>query len=97
MLTLFKFLSRHDHQYVIYYDFSHRPYGDRNFAEASLSVQYGIDFLTKQGVDKIILPPMYELALLGGNVEALEGGKILPLFREYVMQECFTHSLVGKI
>lgn len=112
MLTLFKFLSKYDHEYVVYYDFSHRPYGDKNFAEASLHVQEGINFLMEQGVDKIILPPIYELALLGGNVEMWKGGnlvyrqagmekwkdeKILPLFKNYLLEYCFNHSLVGKI
>lgn len=97
MLTLFKFLTRYDHEYILYYDQSHQFYGDQTFEESLLNVQSWIDYLTKEGVDYIILPPVYELALLGWNVETLKGWKVLPLFKEYVMKECFAYSHVGKI
>jgi len=48
----------------VYYDFFHWPYGDKTFAQSLACVEKGIDYLTKQGVDYIILPPVYELALL---------------------------------
>ncbi|MCX6822528.1 MAG: hypothetical protein NTX91_00835 [candidate division SR1 bacterium] len=122
MLTLFKFLTKYDHEYVVYYDQSHQFYGDQTFEESLLNVQSGIDCLTKEGVDYIILPPLYELAILchsepclpagRGNEESKKNNKklisfvnaqddiknkILPLFQEYIMKECFAYSLVGKI
>ncbi len=98
MLTLFKFLTKYDHEYVLYYDQSHQFYGDQTFEESLLNVQSWIDYLTKEGVDYIILPPTYELATLDWKLK-IENWKwkILPLFYEYVMKECFTYSLVGKI
>jgi len=98
-LTLFKFLSAYDHDYVVYYDFFHRPYGDKTFDQALACVEKWIDYLTKQNVDYIILPPVYELALLDWKVEILKSGnsKILPLFKTYLLEYCFKYSLIGKI
>lgn len=92
-LTLFRFLSKYDHDYVVYYDFFHWPYGDKTFEQSLACVEKGIEYLTKQGVDSIIVPPVYELALLEKKTKA----KILPLFTTYVLDYCFTYSLVGKI
>lgn len=39
MLTLFKFLTKYDHEYVVYYDQSHQFYGDQTFEESLLNVQ----------------------------------------------------------
>jgi hypothetical protein len=49
--------------------------------------------LVKQGVETIIVPPIYELALLEKKTKA----PILSLFRTYVSDYCFTYSLVGKL
>ena len=99
MLTLFKFLTRYDHEYILYYDQSHQFYGDQTFEESLLNVQSGIDYLTKEGADYIILPPIYELATLADvRRETWDmRHKILPLFQEYIMKECFNYSHVGKI
>ncbi len=111
-LTLFKFLSKYDHEYVIYYDFFHFPYGDKTFAQALACVEKGVEYLTKQWVDKIIVPPVYELALVKSTPTLLyQGGKssplikgdkegfdtILPLFTTYLQEHCFKYSLIGKI
>ena len=92
-MTLFTFLSKYDHDYVIYYDDYHRPYGDKTFDDALACVEEGIAYLTKQKVDAIIVPPIYELALSEKNIKA----NILPLFSTYILDHCFAHSLVGKI
>ena len=92
-LTLFKFLAKYNHEYVVYYDFFHRPYGDKTFDQSLECVEKWIAYLTKQRVEAIIVPPIYELALLEKKTKA----NILPLFTNYVQQYCFTHSLVGKI
>ncbi|MCX6825280.1 MAG: hypothetical protein NTY80_03555 [candidate division SR1 bacterium] len=90
-LTLFRFLSKYDHEYLVYYDFLHWPYGDKTFEQGLACVEKGIEYFTKQGVDAIILPPVYELHYL------VEGSKIFPLFRTYLFEYCFKYSLVGKI
>lgn len=92
-LTLFSFLSKYDHEYVVYYDFFHRPYGDKTFDQSLACVEKGIEYLTKHGVEIIIVPPVYELALL----EKKSKTKVLPLFSTYIHDYAFTHSLVGKI
>jgi len=92
-LTLFKFLAKYDHEYIVYYDFFHRPYGDKTFDQSLECVEKWIAYLTKQGVETIIIPPIYELTLLEKKTKA----KLLPLFTSYVQQYCFAHSLVGKI
>ena len=96
MLALFDFLSRHDYHYHFYYDTAYGAYGDLSFSQSLVHVQTGIDFLLKKKVDWIIVPPVYELALLADKKNKCTE-KILPLFSSYLTQECFAHSLVGKI
>lgn len=97
MLTLFKFLTKIDHEYVIYYDFFHRPYGDKTFDQSLDCVQKWIEYLTQHGVDAIIVPPVYELALLDSKIKTLKNWNILPLFKTYILEYCFKYSLVGKL
>ena len=92
-LALFKFLQRYDHEYVIYYDFLNRPYGDKTFEYSLTQIEKWIGFLTKKGCEKIIVPPIYELALL----KWWSKREILPLFQTYLHNYCFKHSLVGKL
>jgi glutamate racemase len=61
---LFKELQKYDHEYVVCYDFLYWPYGDKDFDFVLGRVKYWIDFLEKRGVEKIILPPVYELVFL---------------------------------
>jgi hypothetical protein len=96
MLTLFSFLSRYDHTYHLYYDTAHGSYGDLSFSQSLVHVQRGVDFLIKKNVDYVIVPPVYELSLLADKKNKYFD-KILPLFSRYLTQECFAHSLVGKI
>lgn len=90
MLTLTKFLSTYDHEYIIYYDDLLRPYGDKPAALVQAVIADAIAVLEKRGVDKIILPPVWELAFRTNK-------KILPLFQTYLTDYCFTNSLVGKM
>lgn len=97
-LTLFKFLSLYDHDYVVYYDFFHWPYGDKTFEQSLNCVEQGIVYLTKQGVDFIILPPIYELHYLVENKNPkIDIQKILPLFKTYLLDYAFKYSLIGKL
>lgn len=95
-MTLFKFLSTYDHDYVVYYDFFHWPYGDKTFDQSLACVEKGIDYLLQQGVETIIVPPVYELSLIQNSEFKIHNSKILPLFKNYLFDECFKHSLVGK-
>lgn len=92
-LALFGFLHRYDYEYVVYYDSLHAPYGDKSFTSALQAVEEGIQRLQAQKVDAIIIPPVYELYFL----QQKEKNQILPLFQTYLLQEVFTHSLVGKL
>ena len=96
-LTLFTFLSKYNHEYVVYYDFFHRPYGDKTFDQALICVEKGIEYLTKHGVEAIIVPPVYELYLTQNSKLKTWNQKILPLFKTYVQQHCFKYSLMGKL
>lgn len=90
MLTLSKFLSTYDHDYIIYYDDLLRPYGDKPAALVQAMIADAIEVLTKRGVDTVILPPVRELAFRTQE-------KVLPLFQTYVTDYCFADSLVGKM
>lgn len=96
-LTLFSFLSSYNHDYVVYYDFLHWPYGDKTFVQSLACVQQGITYLTQQGVDHIIVPPIYELHLAWSLKPKAKSLNILPLFTRYLSDYCFPHSLVGKL
>lgn len=92
-LALFSFLTRYDHEYIVYYDSLHAPYGEKHFSSSLQVVEQGIIWLQKQNVDTIILPPVYELHFL----QKSEKNQIFPLFQTYLLQEVFPHSLVGKL
>lgn len=94
VLTLFKFLNKFDNQYVVYYDQVNRPYGDNTFEYSLDCVQKWIDFLKKTWVEKIIVPPIYELYFLDKNQNS---DIIIPLFQTYVLDYVFQNSLVWKI
>ncbi|MDO4713344.1 MAG: hypothetical protein Q4B28_01485 [bacterium] len=97
-LGLFAWLNRYDHHYLIYLDTRNAPYGDKSFAHSLQAVIQGITTLTAQGTQKIILPPLYELALLlDPQVPKNTKNLILPLFSDYLLQQVFPHSLVGKL
>jgi hypothetical protein len=97
-LTLFKFLNKYDHEYIIYYDFLYRPYGDKDFDFIQNRVVDAVKFLKKSWAEKIILPPTIELNFLQnpkllGNHQSL----ILPIFQTYLHNYCFKYSLIWKI
>ena len=63
-LSLFSFLTRYNHEYVVYYDSLNAPYWAKNFSSSLAMVKQWVDWLKKEWVEKIIVPPVYELALL---------------------------------
>ena len=94
VLTLFKFLNKFDYQYHVYYDQSNWPYGDKDFDFSVNQIKKWIEVLQSKGVEKIILPPAYELSFLEDEKYR---DLILPLFSRYVSEYCFAQSLVGKM
>ena len=91
-LSLFSFLTRYNHEYVVYYDSLHAPYWAKNFATSLELIKNWIKYLKDQWVEKIIVPPVYELALLKEWEEL-----ILPLFKTYLLVYVFKYSLVWKL
>ena len=80
-LILFKILNKYDCEYIVYFDSLMASYGDKYFWTSLAAVKKGVETLKKQRAEMIIVPPVYELALLkeGEN-------QILPLFREYLFE-----------
>jgi len=93
MLALFKFLSKYDNEYIIFYDQLFGLWGDKPFELVLERVEKWISTLLTKGVEKIIVPPVVELSLQDEKY----WDKILPLFQNYLMDYCFKYSLLGKI
>ena len=92
VLTLFRFLTRYNHEYIIYYDSVNAPYWVKNFVTSLENVKKWVKWLEKQWTEKIIVPPVYELKLLEEWYQ-----NILPLFEHYLLDNVFKFSLVWKI
>lgn len=88
-LALFKFLSKYDFDYHIYWDWNNWPYGDKWFEYSLGKVEQWVKFLIDKWVDFIIVSPVYELYI--------DNPKILKLFSSYLFDNCFSFSLVWKI
>jgi hypothetical protein len=93
-LTLFKFLNKYDHEYIIYYDNISRPYWDKPFEYAIKQINEWIQTLQKAWAEKIILPPVYELTI---NQDNQPNKTIMPIFTNYLHNYCFKHSLTWQI
>ncbi len=95
MLSLFSFLQRYDHEYHVWYDDNFLFWWDREVDIVMDRVSKGISFLQEKGVDCIIVPPIIELKIR--NESLFPWIIILPLFEKYVLDYCFSYSLIGKI
>ncbi len=91
-LVLFKILNKYDCEYIVYFDSLMASYGDKDFWTSLSAVKKGVETLKKQWAEMIIVPPVYELALLKEGED-----QILPLFRAYLFEFVFKYSLVGKL
>lgn len=89
MLALFSFFRPFDHHFVVHLDLNQGFLGDKQYDDAFLAVQKSVEFLSSK-CDKIIVPPVYELALSSSE-------KILPLFQTYLQDYCFPGSLIWKL
>jgi hypothetical protein len=90
--SLFRFLSKYNHEYVIYYDSLHAPYWSKFFDTSKKFVEEGILWLKKHWVEKIILPPIFELYFKEKYWDF-----ILPIFSFYLSDYVFKYSLVWKL
>lgn len=90
MLSLFKELNTLDHEYLIAYDFLYWPYGDKDFDFVLGRVKLHIDMLVAEWAERVIVAPVYELALA-------EDKRVMPLFKNYILTHVLAKSLVGKI
>jgi hypothetical protein len=94
-LTLFKFLTRYDNDYLVYCDQTNFPYWEKSLDCVLDIIQKAGEFLTKKWAEIIIVDPIYELAVKYSNRKT--NFKILPLFEKYLHEYVFKNSLVGKI
>ncbi len=91
-VPLFRLLNQFDHEYIIFFDWDYWPWGDKDFETVLKRVEYWINYLISK-VDKIILPPLWEIFFLSQNKFE---DKIFPLFLNYCLY-CLNWSLVWKI
>ena len=94
-LSLFKFLTRYDHQYLVYCDQEAFPYSEKSLDFVLSRIEKAGEFLKSKWAEVIIVDPIYELALKYG--EKKPNFDIFPLFQQYLHEYAFNHSLVGKI
>jgi hypothetical protein len=93
-LALWKILTKYDHEYFIYHHQLFYPFGSKDFAFMIEEIKNAVFFLIAQGVDKVIVDPIYELALRSLTPPL---PYILPLYTTYLQDYAFKYSLVGKI
>jgi hypothetical protein len=104
-LALRKILTPYNHEYLVYHDQLFFPFGSKDITSVIEVIQKAVTFLTSQGAEKIIVDPIYELALwrdasltyLDGGVHRSYREVILPIFQTYLYDYAFNYSLVGKI
>ena len=94
-LSLFQFLTRYDHEYLVYCDQTNFPYWEKSLDYVLECIERVGDYLIKKWAEVIIVDPVYELALKYSDKKLWF--KILPLFHKYLHEYAFKHSLVGKI
>lgn len=94
-LSLFKFLSRYDNEYLVYVDQEYFPYWEKSLNSAIDRIQKAGEFLIKKWAESIIVDPIYELSLkyLWKDINF----NVLPLFQQYLIDYGFKYSLVWKI
>lgn len=93
-LALFKYLSKYDHTYFVYYDQKFWPHWNQSLEVVKERNDKWIKFLLEKWVDKIILSSIMELYFLQqGEYKDV----IIPIFSKYLFDYCFKYSLVWKI
>lgn len=90
MIPLFEFLNKYEFDYQIYWDWNNFPYGDKDLDHVMDCVEKWIKNLLEKWVKYIVLPPIFELHFS-------QKYPILPLFSNYLSDECLKYSIVWKI
>lgn len=93
-----KHLSQHDHEYHIYIDNQSSFRWDKNREIGINSIQKWIQYLESKWVDKIILPPTYEMAvMLDPRYQAIKSNNIANIYISYIRNYIAKYSIVGKL
>lgn len=93
-LYLFHFLHEYNFSYHIWYDQEWWHRGDKTPEFVQKRIEWGLDHLIAQWVDKCILPPSRELVFL--STEKYKN-YVFPLFSDYISQQVLPWSRIGKI
>jgi len=91
MMPLIQSLNVLEHEYHFFVDRAYWPWWEKSSELRSQRIHEGIDYLTKLGVESIIIPPLAEVD------PTISSWIIVPLFRTYLHEFAFKYSLVGKI
>lgn len=88
-LYILYFLNRFDFNYKVYLDWNNWPYQDKWFDFSLSNIEKWINYLISKWVDKVILPPIYEMHFDWDD-------RVLPLYKNY-LEIALSKSLVWKI
>lgn len=94
-ISLFHFLTRYNHEYLVYCDQEAFPYWEKSLNFVLNRIEIAGEFLKWKWAEVIIVDPVYELAIKYRNMKL--NFEIYPLFQQYLHEYGFKHSLVGKI
>ena len=94
-LSLFRFLTRYDNEYLVYCDQTNFPYWEKSLDYVLDCIKKAGEFLTNKWAEVIVVDPIYELILKYSDRKL--GFEILPLFQKYLYEYAFKYSLFGKI
>ncbi len=87
IIPLFKILNKFDHQYLLVLDLDWWAWWDKSKDFVEARINKIINNFSAQ-IDKIILPPLWEVLL--------NDDRVIPLFKNYMLY-ALSYSLVGKI
>lgn len=87
---IWRVLHKYDHTYIVYYDDALWPYGDKSVELVEQAMLRAMQVLRDRGCQQLILPPVWELYFRTHK-------DVFPLFQRYVLEYCFSYSLIGKI
>lgn len=90
-VVLLSLLWVNHHDIVLYIDRAQWPRSIKEHALVQESVQKGIATLQTHGVEQILVPPVFENALIQA------GYPVLPLYDSYLQHLVFSFSRIGKV
>lgn len=96
-LSIMNMLSKYDHEYHIYIDNKSSFWWDKNREIGIEWVSSWIKYLESKWVDKIILPPTYEMAMSVDDRYKDVSQKISNIYIPYLQNLVAKYSIVGKL